>query len=129
MLRISESPAHVACAMQDAPDVEVIVTLDIEDEPVVPLHPDRTKTGQTQLMRPARRADAGIIGDRADCALHRIDEAKRDILPRFTCEPIDSTLKIAPRQFAQDGTFARHGSGKARAQIVEESLVRNRPGR
>lgn len=129
LARIVQNAADIARAMQDSPYIDMVVTGDVEDHPVMPLDPHGSKTGQVQLMRPPRRAGSGAFCNPAHRGLHSIDETNRGIAPCFTHQPVGCLFQIAARPFAQDDATRRHSSGCAGAQIVEESFVRDRSNR
>ncbi len=93
--------------MEHAPDVDVIIALDVEDKMGIALQHTASQSGDGKLIGVARRSSDGMKGDRAVCGAQGLDEAESDLCPRFVEVVVDSQLNVPARQFPrQDRLFA-----------------------
>ena len=94
--------------MQDAPDVDMIVPLDIEDEVGKSRDPAGAEARQFQLMRKSRRSRAGLCGNGAKGGFERTDEVQRNIGPGRFGIMIDRRLDILTSQGAGNDGLCAH---------------------
>lgn len=79
---IVEPSRNVAARINHAPYIDMVVSFDIEGKPRKAGKPAMLQTRQVQLMRVARRANAGMLLDRAGGRFERFDEAQRPVRPQ-----------------------------------------------
>lgn len=84
----------IALSVEHAPQIHMIVVLDIEDEIGIASEPATTKAGHIQIVSIAWRTDRGIGANRARGGLHSVDEADRDALSGLIAVPLGSLLHI-----------------------------------
>lgn len=94
--------------MEDAPDIEVICALGVEDEPgKAPKRPG-SHARQVEILTNARRAAGRMTGNMAESKGQGVDEANRHRLTRFCSVVVDGVFNILPRTLAEDdGAFGQ----------------------
>lgn len=113
---IVEPSRHVSTRIKDAPYINVVISFDIEDKPRKAGKPPMSQTRQIQLMRVARRADTGILSDRAVGRFERLDEVEcevRSTLPRII---VDGARHVVMGLLARNDPLFRHIVPRARAR-------------
>ena len=94
--------------MQDPPDFNVIVALDVEHEVRIPGCCLEAQDGQIQLMCIAGRTDAGVGADSCEGLLQFVDEAKRHLLGGLVEIVLDGRVGVAVRQLTQTNGLSSH---------------------
>ena len=94
--------------MQDTPDIDLRLTLDIEDQIGKLSRGSKAKAGNIHVMRIAGRAAPGLFTDTATGVFDSVDEGERDRWSRLDQIMLDRLINIAPRLLAQNNRFAVH---------------------
>ncbi len=74
---------NVPLNVQDAPDVDVIVTFDVENKVGKTLHRPTSDAGQIEFHSIAWRSRRGVTRNMPECLFDGIDEAQGDAFARF----------------------------------------------
>ena len=94
--------------MQDTPDIDVRLPLDIEDEVRKPSGRPEAQAGNVQLVRIAGRAASRLFADLADGVFQRVDEVQGNRRSRLGQIVLARLVDVAPRPLAKDDRLAAH---------------------
>ena len=94
--------------MQYAPDVDLIVTLDIKEDVGKSLHGPRAQLWQSQLDAVAWRATGWMSGDVRKRGLHGINKRERQGITTFSEVVVDGSVNVLRSDAAQYDCFALH---------------------
>ena len=103
--------------MKHAPNVDLIVPLDMEDQVGEPAQRRASKFRQIQFVRISRRSARGITCDMPVGALKGIDEIKRALFAEHCPAIVEGALHIGVCRGAKNDRFIRHiGCDRARTR-------------
>jgi|GEM_PF-2077065 len=101
--------------MQDAPDVDVIVRVKINDDIRVSIQPAAAQPGKIKVMTPPwrtrGRSPCNTLEGILDCA----DKAQGNVLTSFGQIVGDRLFDILPRSLAREDGFQAHDAAGLRA--------------
>lgn len=93
--------------VEHAPDVDVIIALDVEDKVRITLQHAAAQPREGKLMRVARRSGGGMIGNHAVRDPQRFNETQGDVGPGFAKVVVNGRFDVPTRQLPrQDRLFA-----------------------
>ena len=108
LARLPHPGRNIPRPMEDAPDIDLRLPLDIEDQIRKLLSRPEAQVGNIQLMRKAGRAGRRLFADTAAGVLHRVDEGQGNHRSRLGQIMLDCLIDIALRPLAQDNRLAAH---------------------
>ena len=91
--------------MQDAPDINVFVPFQVEDNEWKPLQSVAAQSGKIEVMPPSWRTRCWIICDLLERFFQHINEAERDVLTGFCQIVVYRLFDIIPRKLTRDNRF------------------------
>ena len=94
--------------MQDPPNFNAIVALDVEHEVWIPRNGLEAEIGQIQLMGIAGRTDCRVRADSCEGLLQLVDEAQRHLLGGLGEIVFDDRVDIAVRQLTRTNGLSGH---------------------
>lgn len=94
--------------MQQAPDIDVVGPLDIEDQVGMPPEAQVPQIGDLQLEGMARRAGTGMLHHQTVGLLEFIDQAMGHVRAGLPQIVIDDVPDILTRPFARDNRLRAH---------------------
>ena len=103
-------------AVQDTPDIDVIVTFDVKNQTRIAHEWPGSQTRQFQFVGIARRASRRMSGDMIVGVLKRIDEAERDPFASVSKIVIDGLFDIPVGSFTRDDGLAAHVLSRRRTR-------------
>ena len=99
---------YVPRSMQDAPDIDFRLPLDVEDQiRKLPYGPE-AQAGKIQFMRMAERAACRLFANTVTGVFQRVEEGERHRLSRLGQIMLDRLVNIPPRPLAKDDRLAAH---------------------
>ena len=106
--RLLEPRRNVPRRMQDPPDVDVRISLNVENQIRKPPRDRRAQTGKIQLTLITGRTACGVLGHTAEGFFQRVDEGQGNRRSRLGERVLDGLVDIAPSPLAKDDRFPGH---------------------
>ena len=94
--------------MQDAPDIDLRLPFDVEDQVGELPGPHEAQTGKVQLVRITWRADGWMFRDEAAGVAECVDKGEGKLSARLLHVVLDCSIDVASRLLAQNDTLAAH---------------------
>ncbi len=101
--------------VQDAPDVDVIVPIKVENKVGIATKHDDAQSGKRKFMSIAGRAHRRMHGNFLVGRFQGIDESERDIAPSFGRKMTDGVLDVPTGKGSRTNRFRVHGTPARRA--------------
>lgn len=114
--RFGHPRRKVTLGMKNAPDVDMIFPLKIENEIRKTRRLAAAQSRQIQLMGVSRRTCRGPCRNQSICSLKRIDEAHGNVRARLFRIMVRSFIDIPPGRCARDHWFASHFAARRRTR-------------
>lgn len=99
---------NVALAMQYAPNIDVVVPLNVEDQMRIFLQRPETQSGKVQFVSISGEASAWMTADMTICLLQRINEAESGFRGIFAQVIVDCLVSVLPGQFTRNNGFGHY---------------------
>ncbi|SIT47979.1 hypothetical protein BN2476_610058 [Paraburkholderia piptadeniae] len=100
---------NITLAVEHAPDFDVSLALNVEDQVRIAIKRPRTQARDVQLVRVTGRPDVGVPGETLVCLLDLRDESERCLLRAFVHEVVRHlVLYVLPGQPRRDDGLGRH---------------------
>ena len=94
--------------VEHTPDIDVIITLDVEDEVGKASQDAAAQPWKAKLIGVSRRSGGRMVGDRAVRGLQRVDETEGNVGPSFANVVVNRCFDVSSCRFARPDGLPAH---------------------
>ena len=94
--------------MEHTPDIDVIITLDVEDEVGIASQDATAQPWKAKLIGVPKRASGRMVGDRTVRGLQRVNEAEGNVGSGFANVVVDCRFDVLSCGFARPDRLPTH---------------------